>query len=249
MTILNKQLSYWLTVILLSSMTRLSMAVITISPMLHTINYTDPRFYDIQIINMSKKDSAYINVSLYKQHSVLLDDNKWIKLAHNPVKFGFAVTPTKLILAPNQTQPVRLLILAKHYTKDIFVKVNITPVENPLIMIQPAKKKKDKQNTASGFQLVFAFNSIMILRPSHPHATIVLKRSGKHLTLSNTGNSYASFSYYKICKPNHQCQALTNKKLPRYLAAGQSVTVTLPYLGQVNVQKNFMGKKALIHST
>ena len=224
-----------------------SYAVISVLPIMKQIKFTDPKFFDFKVINLSKDEPAYVEVTAYKATNVSSGAIKWVAMKHNPRQFGFVVTPTKLIVPAQQTRPVRVLTLLKNYKKDVLLKINFNPATNPLIVV----KHKEPSNKAinQGLQLVFAFNAIVILRPAHPHADIVLKRQNKKLTILNEGNSYALVRRLKICGKQDNCAKFLPKNKVYRIYAGQSVTVNLPRSYPVQLQKFFMGKTSDLKST
>ena len=75
-----------------------SYAVISVLPIMKQIKFTDPKFFDFKVINLSKDEPAYVEVTAYKATNVSSGAIKWVAMKHNPRQFGFVVTPTKLIV-------------------------------------------------------------------------------------------------------------------------------------------------------
>lgn len=129
----------------------------------------------------------------------------------NPAVLGLLATPSRLVLEPGEQRGVRLLPIGPSGDTDRVWRVHIAPAAGPL------------KHGQSGVAFVIAYDALVIQRPTKPDPDITARRSGKTLTLTNRGNSFAMVTGLEQCLGS-QCTKLAGKRL----YAGQVWVAELP---------------------
>jgi len=129
-----------------------------------------------------------------------------------PMEMGMLVSPTRMILEPGQSKPVRLSILKPPEERDRIYRVKIAPVVGQTIA------------TRSGLRVLVGYDVLVIVRPKNAKPEIVGERDGRKLTLRNTGNTNALLIGGKQCDESKKCVDLPTTRL----YAGTTWTVDLP---------------------
>jgi P pilus assembly chaperone PapD len=137
------------------------------------------------------------------------DEN--LRFEPNPGVVGLLATPNRMVLEPGERRAIRLLAMKAPSDADRVWRVHIAP---------SIGKLKEGQ---SGVAFEIAYDALIIQRAAKAKPSITGRRSGKQLTLTNSGNSFAMISAIEQC-PGGAC-----KKLPGIrLYAGKTWTTELP---------------------
>ena len=137
-------------------------------------------------------------------------------------KRSLIATPKKLIIPANSKKTVRLVSLDEADKTDRIFRVDFSPALGKL-------KAK-----SSGIKVLIAYQSLVIIRPAKPVATITAQRKGDVIVFRNIGNTNAILQNGTQCDPKDktQCQPLTNHRL----YAGNIWELKTPYSGPVTFE-------------
>lgn len=135
------------------------------------------------------------------------------RTSRDPMDLGMLVSPTRMILEPGQSKPVRISILKPPVDRDRIYRVKIAPVVGQTIA------------TRSGLRVLVGYDVLVIVRPKNAKPEIIGKREGRKLTLRNTGNTNALLIGGKQCDKSRKCVDLPTTRL----YAGATWTVDLPH--------------------
>lgn len=130
----------------------------------------------------------------------------------DPMEMGLLVSPTRMVLEPGQTKPVRLSILKRPQDRDRIYRIRIAPAVGRTVAIK------------TGLRVLVGYEVLVIVRPDKDKAEITGERDGRKLTLRNTGNTNAKLMRGKQCDDAGKCVDLP----PKRLYAGATWTVDLP---------------------
>lgn len=165
---------------------------------------------DIEVTNRGK---ATVYVSVKPAEIVRPGRKDQQRRAHrDPMEMGMLVSPTRMILEPGQTKPVRLAILDRPKDRDRIYRVKIAPAAGRTVAIK------------SGLRILVGYDVLVIVRPEAAKAGVVGERNGRRLTLRNTGNTNTLLINGKQCDKAEKCVALPTTRL----YAGTTWSVDLP---------------------
>lgn len=105
----------------------------------------------------------------------------------DPRAVGLLAAPTRLALAPRERRTVRLQFLDPARDRDRVWRVTVQEVSGPVTM------------ESSGLVLLIGYDVLVIQRPTTPTPSIAVKRDGKQLSVTNSGNSFAILDDGKQC--------------------------------------------------
>lgn len=131
----------------------------------------------------------------------------------NPDTMGLIATPGRMILEKGERRGIRIVPVGAPANDDRVWRVLVSEV---------AGKIKGGQ---SGVAFLLAYDVLIIQRPKDARVAVSGTRSGKVLTLSNSGNSFGMISQIRHCPVSGECVKLPDAKR---LYAGKSWSVTLP---------------------
>lgn len=161
------------------------------------------RFQDVYVKNIGAK-TDYVHVTVFKRTDPAKNPNLLEKAKGNPKTFGMLATPSKMALKPGQSRRIRAISFVKgNKNEEIFV-IRVEPVKSPL------KTAKVEDKKVAGVQVVASYDVTAYVLPAKPTTHITVKRDGKKLTFTNTGNTSGlvfdleqckSLSDTKSCKP------------------------------------------------
>lgn len=187
------------------------------------------RYQDVFVQNMGDH-IEYIDITLFKRVEPTQDINKIIYDQGNPKVFGLVATPSKMALNPNQIKRIRILNLTDgKNTTDLVYGLKVLPVQAP---IERAPSAEDLSN-AGQISIISAYIIGVYVLPANPVVNLNLKRSGKALTITNTGNTNALLD---------QCTQQTLKATcPTVRIYAQSTkTITIPEDAPVAYKANYL---------
>ena len=122
----------------------------------------------------------------------------------NPRQAGLLVTPNKLIVPAGSTRVVRFVKL-ESVPKERVYRITAKPIVNDLIASETALK------------VVIGYEILAIIYPNNPQPSLVVERSGRRLTVSNTGNTNVLVREgYQCLSPDlplEDCTPLSGKRL------------------------------------
>jgi len=145
------------------------------------------RYQDVFVQNMGNH-IEYIDITLFKRTDPAHDINQIVFDEGDPKVFGLVATPSKMALNPNQIKRIRILNLTDGKNKtDLVYGLKVLPVPAP---IERAPSAEDLNN-AGQVSIIAAYIIGVYVLPANPAVNLNLKRSGKTLIITNTGNTNA----------------------------------------------------------
>jgi len=170
---------------------------------------------DIEVANRGK-ETIYVSVAPTEIiHPGAKEQER--RTYRDPMEMGMLVSPTRMILEPGQSKPVRLAILERPKDSDRIYRVRISPTVGRTIAIR------------TGLRVLVGYDVLVMVRPENAKPEISGERNGKKLTLRNTGNSNVLLVDGKQCDTSRKCADLPTTRL----YAGTTWSVDLPSEGQV----------------
>jgi P pilus assembly chaperone PapD len=193
------------------------------------VDFSDPRMQrqDIWIINDGPK-RAYVAIDPAEIVNPGLSDERRVT-EPDPEKRGLLVSPTRIVLEPNQRRMVRLVVIGDRESERIY-RVKIHPVEAP---VERNENQETPKKSGVGIKVLTGYDALVIVRPLDPAAKVTARREGRDLVFKNTGNTNA------LLFNGTQCNASGKdcKNLPAMrLYAGASNTITTPYRTPVSYE-------------
>jgi P pilus assembly chaperone PapD len=174
-----------------------------------------PRAHDVELISRSP-DTQYIATETYVIEHPSQPNEKRI-LFKNPIKSGLLVTPNKMVLPSQSRKLMRFLVIAPQTDRDQIYRVVVKPV------IQGVDENKKRV----ALKVLVGYDALVIVRPKGAKIDLSGERKGNALTLTNKGNTNASVQAAQQCDAlGNNCKDINVSRI----YAGQSTTVTLPYL-------------------
>ncbi len=138
----------------------------------------------------------------------------------DPRSAALIVSPSKLIVAPQQRKTVRVIVTQAATDKDKVYRVRFMP-KAPEVIVTKDSTEKTKQ---TGIKVLIGYEILVFIRPPNPHADLQVTRIGKTATFKNTGNSNMELREVKVCNTDKtDCQEIKAKRL----YAGQIWTTEL----------------------
>lgn len=185
-------------------------AEIRIDNIIVDFNDGKTRRNDIEVTNDGKA-LLYVSVKPVEIVRPGLEGEKR-RTYRDPMKMGMLVSPTRMVLEPGQTKPVRLSILERPQDRDRIYRVRIEPAVGRTV------------GTKTGLRILVGYDVLVMVRPAKAKAEITGGRKGRKLTLRNTGNTNVKLMRGKQCDKAGKCVELPAKRLH----AGATWTVELP---------------------
>ncbi len=130
----------------------------------------------------------------------------------DPMEMGILVSPTRMVLEPGQSKPIRIAILKPPQDQDRIYRIKIAPAVGRTVGIK------------TGVRVLVGYDVLVIVRPENAKPEITGDRNGRKLTLRNTGNSNAILVGGTQCDTAEKCVDLPTARL----YAGATWTVDLP---------------------
>lgn len=162
------------------------------------------------VVTNDGKDLAFVTVRVRSVDAPGERDEK-LRFDPNPAALGLLATPNRMVLEPGERRAIRLLAMQPAGLADRVWRVHIAP---------SIGKLKEGQ---SGIAFEIAYDALIIQRAAQGKPAVRGTRSGKLLTLTNGGNSFAMISAVE------QCRAQACTKLPgKRLYAGKTWIADLP---------------------
>jgi len=182
----------------------------TLDKVIVDFNDGKTRRNDIEVTNRGK-ETMYVAVSPAEITRPGLDGQQR-RTRIDPRELGLLVSPSRMVLEPGQSKPVRLSILDRPADRDRIYRVKISPVVGRTLA------------TRTGLRILVGYDVLVIVRPEKANPEIDGERNGRKLTLRNTGNSNVLLLSGKQCPKAKDCVDLPTTRL----YAGATWTVNLP---------------------
>lgn len=140
------------------------------------------------------------------------------RVPREPEDIDLLVTPNRLVLQPGQEKVVRLVSLKPPGDRERIYRVNLTPIVG-----------KVESETQMAIKVVVAYDALVVVEPLKPKPSLLARREGRRLTLSNNGNVYVLVSNGKQCPvegaAEDQCLPLQGTRI----YPGVEWSIDLPY--------------------
>lgn len=193
------------------------------------VDFSDPRKlrHDIWVIN-DGKERAYVAIEPAEILNPGLPGEKRVS-EPDPEKRGLLVSPTRLILEPQQRRMIRLVVIGDRQKERIY-RIKIHPVMPP-----PGTGQEKAPPTKSGIaiKVMTGYDALVIVRPPEARANIETRREGDELVFRNTGNTNALlFNGTQCDREGKNCKDLPAMRL----YAGASNSITTPYRTPVSYE-------------
>jgi len=203
-------------IFLFSCMFILSASAIAVSPMIVHLQSGGRAYADITVSNPSSK-KAYVSIEAKRIENPGEKNEKAIFIK-NPKKFGLITSPTKMVIPPNKTRRVRLLLTAPRKNREIIFELMVSPHAGQL------KKQEYAGGVRATLKVLVSYGVRVVVLPSKPMASLDIQRKGNQLVVTNNGNINVLLFNGKQCL-KETCKKLTMKRL----YAGNIWTLPLPY--------------------
>ncbi len=183
---------------------------------------------DIEVTN-GGSETLYVQVEPNRIHDPGTPQERRV-VYRDPAELGLLITPSRLVIPPGQTAIVRIAVVEPAREADRVYRLTVRPVVG------------DVRSVETAIKVVIAYDVLAIVRPPNPKADLKTVRTGRSMTLSNTGNSSILLTQGKQCDAaGANCQTLP----PYRLYPGNEVTrADLPYDTPVSYTTTFLGQVA-----
>jgi P pilus assembly chaperone PapD len=161
------------------------------------------------VVTNDGKDLAFVTARVRSVDAPGESDEK-LRFEANPAAVGLLATPNRMVLEPGERRAIRLLTMSPAGDADRVWRVHIAP---------SIGKLKEGQ---SGVAFEIAYDALIIQRAAQAAPNVRGTRSGRQLTLTNTGNSFAMVKAIEQCHGS-ACTRLSQRRL----YAGKSWTAQL----------------------
>ena len=193
-----------------------ALANLSASPIIMTYQDGGQTRKDITLKNSGNRPQ-YLEITAYRiiTPGVFPED---LKTDPNPKNVGLLVAPRRVVLKPREQKIIRVIRLDKTISKDEAWRVHIKPA------------KVEIEAKSSGAMVQLGYKALIIARPKDAKSTLKGQRSGKTLTVKNTGNSNAVLHEGEQCNASGgDCKKVTGKRL----WPGDTWETELPYTTKV----------------
>ena len=183
---------------------------------------------DVKVSNSDPED-VYVQVEVLEVTNPGTDSEER-QLITDPKALKLLATPNKLIVPPNGQKLIRIVNLQTANDDERVYRINVTPIAPPL------------EEDTSQLRIVVAYQILAIVQPDEPNTDLKVNRSGKQLTLTNSGNTNVLLSDGRQCDPANPaiCEELTSRRL----YADNEWTLDLPFDGPLSYSiRSFDGIK------
>jgi P pilus assembly chaperone PapD len=150
---------------------------------------------DVVVLNSSLEDNLYLKVEPFVVLNPGTNEQELTPLVvgDNP---EFLVTPNRLITPPEGRNLVRFLNLNTNGDKERIYRVNVVPVTPPVEL-----QATDPDSVISALEIVVAYQILIIIPPTNPHAEVTMERNGQLMIFRNPGNSNYLLTDGEQCNP------------------------------------------------
>ena len=158
------------------------------------------RASDIEIVNNSP-ERAYVQVEPREILNPGSPAERPLTLA-DPRELGLLVSPTRLILEPQQRRTLRIAAIGAPGGEERVYRVTVKPVTGEV------------SSSESGLKLMIGYDLLVLQRPTAIKKELKAARNGRELIFTNDGNASVELSEGKQCDgEGRDCQSLPGKRL------------------------------------
>ncbi len=136
-------------------------------------------------------------------------------LYRDPREGGLMVTPNKLVVPPGATKVVRMVKMGSADTERVY-RISAKPVVSDVVTDQ------------SGLKILVGYDILAIVYPDAPEPQLAVERTGKQLTITNTGNTNVLLREGFQCAEPDLDRALCTAIPGRRMYPGNAWQVELP---------------------
>lgn len=186
------------------------------------------KYMDIPVSNINQDGAkAYVTNTLFEIKNPGTPQEERMEIKKGS-KQSLIASPQKMIIPYRGKKSIRLVSLHGNIEKDKIYRLSIKPVTG----------KIDSDDAL--VRVLIAFDSLIIIRPKDPKPTYTVRREGKKLTVTNTGNTNFLITEGKQCPPNdpEKCQTLVGARI----YAGNNKTYEIPTDDKVELTFNILGR-------
>ncbi|HUE78819.1 MAG TPA: hypothetical protein VMN38_04235 [Sphingomicrobium sp.] len=141
----------------------------------------------------------------------------------DPDQLGLLVSPTRLVIEPNQRRRLRIAAIAPVPGKERIYRVTIKPVAGEIT------------GPESGLKMLIGYDMLVLVRPPIDKPNVDFSRAGGALTIVNRGNASVELAEGKQCDGNgRNCLPLPSKRL--YAGASWRQSLSLPAAGEYRIR-------------
>lgn len=151
------------------------------------------------VVTNDGKDLAFVTARVRSVDAPGESDEK-LRYDPNPAALGLLATPNRMVLEPGERRAIRLLAMYPAGAADRVWRVHIAPSIGKL------------KEGETGVAFAIAYDALIIQRAAEAQPAVRGTRSGKLLTLTNRGNSFAMISAIEQCRGG-ACTRLPAKRL------------------------------------
>lgn len=174
-------------------------AQISVSEMTVDIGPNQP-LHDLVVGNPSDQ-TAYVEVEVIQINDPGGPNQTFVK-GTNPGETGLLTTPNRLILKAGERAVVRIAPVKRDPDRDRVYWVRVKPVVGQLEAQQ------------SVIRVLFGYDVLVIVRPPDPKPSFTVKRDGRTITATNTGNTMVELGYGQQCDADGtNCVSAPGKRL------------------------------------
>lgn len=189
---------------------------------------------EIAVKNFDLKNKAYVEITPYRLPNPANPAGLKQRVT-DPKKDGLVVFPSKLVLAPGQTQFVRILKTTKSLETDQVYEVDFIPKVSTELMVSDG----DAKTPTLGVRVVVGYGARVTLRPDKLRPQLFVKRVKNELVIKNTGNTSLRISSCTQCIGGKKIEI----PLPAYtIFAGQTIKKELSQLSPVKLEALLIDK-------
>lgn len=179
------------------------------------------KYLDVPVSNINENgEKAYVKNSLFEILNPGTPEQERIPLKKGSEQ-SIIASPQKMIIPFKGSKNIRLVSLHNNLEKDAIYRLNITPF---------AGDSKEKETVV---KVLIAYDVLVIIRPKNPKTEYEVKRDGRKITITNTGNTNFVIDEGAQCSPTDptKCDNLIGTRL----YAGNSKTFDLKYDTKVDL--------------
>ncbi|WP_324808434.1 fimbria/pilus periplasmic chaperone [Sphingomonas sp. LY29] len=173
-------------------------AQISVSQLIVELN-TENSAADLEVVNDSG-ERAYVTVTP-RQIQLPGTPAESSFSTPNPETLGLLVSPSRLILEPNQRRRLRIARVGASSDHEKIYRVTVKPVTGEI------------EATQSGIKMLVGYDLLVISRPVSSAVDLKKERTGSTLTIRNDGASSVELVEGKLCLPTKVCSSIPGRRI------------------------------------
>lgn len=218
---------------------------IAVSPSIVKFVSSESRVNNLQVSNVDDNYPAFVEVIVYKV-GTNADASQYLSKLARPGAAGLLVAPTKFILKskgaeqkarPGSYRMIRLSSTQAAGQIEKRYRVVVSPREAPVKIADNIGKQP---GIRAGVRVLLSYGIVVSVLPKNPKSNLSIQRSGKMLTVKNTGNLFVRLLNGKQCNSKKVCRSI-NRDL--FIAPKQTVAFSLPQALPVQFEKTTIIKQ------